>query len=98
MGSLILIDNTSLYSSEIFDYSEIPACYMDDYSVLGFTVDRYDDSLKLLEQAGYRLESRRIGAVVFFDGIDAILRLYTLLVENGINTEYRDIAETFYQS
>lgn len=98
MGSLILINNTSLYSSEIFDYSEIPACYMDDYSVLGFTVDRYDDSVKLLEHAGYRIKFRRIGAMVFFDGADAVVRMHELLVENGIYTEYKDIAETFYQA
>lgn len=98
MGSLILVDDRAVYTAEILTLSDIPARYMGDYSLMGFVVDRYDDSVRILEDAGYLLEPRVHGATILFDGAHEIARMHRLLDKNGIDTVFRDIAETFYQA
>lgn len=98
MGTLILVDDKSIHTTEILGLSDIPTRYMGDYSLMGFVVDRYGDSVRILEGAGYLLKTQVHGATVCFDGAIEIARMYRLLDEHGIVTVYRDIAETFYQA
>lgn len=98
MGSLLLVDSRSVQTEDIFEHIEIPAWYMGDYSLMGFVVDRLDDSIKILEGEGYRLEHQRRCCTIFHDGAGDVLRIHRALTDNHIETVYRDIADTFYQA
>lgn len=98
MGSLLLVDRRSLQTEDMFENIEIPVWYMADYSLMGFVVDRLDDSIRILENAGYRLEHQRRCAMIYHDGAGDVLRIQRTLTESHIGTVYRDIAETFYQA
>jgi len=98
MASIILIDHTMARSEEILKREELPDNYMGDYSVLGFVVDRYIESVNILGEAGYRLQDRAAGTAVHFDDAAAVPRIQALLLSHGIAAVFRDIAEPYYQA
>ena len=98
MGRIALIPEGLENVSDYLDDLGVPDNYMEDYSVLGIVVDRYQQSLELLTNADFTVERLRVGALVGLGDPGALGRLLKLLQTHHIRCNYKDIAEPFYQS
>lgn len=87
-------ENRALYFTE----QDIPDKYMEDYSKIGFMVERYEDSIALLLGAGYRLQRKRYGASLQLEDAMGLAEVRALLHSASLYCEYGDIADTFYQA
>ena len=76
----------------------IPDKYMEDYSVLGIIVDRYQESLTLLRDSGFAIDKGTAGTTINLADRTSLGKILALLNENLIRCDYKDIADTFYQA
>ena len=76
----------------------IPDKYMEDYSVLGIIVDRYQESLALLRDSGFAIEKHAAVTLIDLENRSSLSNILGLLNENMIRCDYKDIADTFYQA
>ncbi len=78
--------------------SRLPVRYMEDFTVLGFTVATFARALELLEDAGYAVTEEDGGAQVEIASAKDVQNIHTLFRAGRLAHEYRDLAETFYQA
>ncbi len=78
--------------------TQLPLNYMEDFSVMGFVVDRCDHAIELLDAAGYVLERMEIGAVLYVESSAVLPEIQALFIEKKIYSTYTDIADTIYQA
>ncbi len=78
--------------------SQLPLNYMGDFSVMGFVVDSCDHAIEILDAAGYVLERKEIGAILYVQSSAVLPEIQTLFIKNKIYSTYSDIADTIYQA
>lgn len=80
------------------DSRPLPVKYMEDFSLMGFVVDRYTEACALLLAAGYHLSQHQYGSDLVVEGPAKIVEISSLLMSNNINSTFSDIADTLYQA
>ena len=98
MGKIALLPEGLHERAEFLEGLGVPAKYMEDYSVLGIIVDRYQDSLALLRNSGFATEKHAAGTMINLENRSSLGKILGLLNENLIRCDYKDIADTFYQA
>ncbi len=64
MAKIALIPEGTAEKSEFINNLGLPVNYMEDFSVLGIVVDRYQDSVAVLKKSGFIIESLKPGAII----------------------------------
>lgn len=98
MGKIALLPEGLHERAEYLEGLGVPDKYMEDYSVLGIVVDRYQESLALLHESGFVIEKLSAGSMVSLENRFSLGMILGLLNENQIRCDYKDIADTFYQA
>lgn len=76
----------------------LPGRYMEDFSLPGLVVDRYDAARGLLIEKGYQLSLRDDGAEIALSTIRQLPDIVSTLTSADIYCEFSDIADTIYQA
>lgn len=98
MGKIILLPAGLRYRTAYLEKAGLPRNCMEDYSVLGLVVDRFDESLRVLGQAGYEVEHSSPWATITLEKYSVLTAVVGLLADNHIRCDCMDIADTLYQS
>ena len=98
MGKIALLPEGLHERAEYLESLGIPDKYMEDYSVLGIIVDRYQESLSLLRASGFGIEECGAGTIINLQDRTSLAKIIGLLNENLIRCDFKDIADTFYQA
>lgn len=98
MTRLALVDNTCAAKSAYLQTRELPAFYMEDYSILGFAVNGYGQARDILKASGYLVTDKEGGGDIFLENSDQVRFIATILQDHGIHAELTDIADTIYQA
>ncbi len=95
---IALLPGDCVSKAEYLAQQKLPDNYMSDFTLLGFTVDRFDDALALLDGDGYRTERVAEGADVYLKGRESIFEIKDLFSKNSIDCSFSDVADTLYQA
>jgi hypothetical protein len=98
MSKIALLPEGVHERAEYLDGLGVPDKYMEDYSVLGIIVDRYQESLVVLRNSGFAIEKGAAGTLINLEDRSSLAKILGLLNENQIRCDYKDIADTFYQA
>jgi len=77
--------------------SSLPSFYMEDYTVLGLRVGKFDAALRLLEKNGIRIFKGRGYSELSVEKRDQIPHIILLLNANDISCVMADVMEQLYQ-
>ncbi len=75
----------------------LPICYMSDYSVLALLVDKFQESVRLLEEHRYFLSKSSPAVEVVIENAEYMRKMFCLLKTGGIDFTLTDIADQIYQ-
>ncbi len=98
MGRIALISREVEERHDFLTNLGVPDNYMGDFSVVGIVVDRYRESVAILEKEGFSIEKIGAGSVIDFNDSASVPRIIDMLGANSIGCEYQDIANLFYQA
>jgi hypothetical protein len=70
---------------------------MSDYSVLALLVDKFQDTVRLLEEHRYFFSKSSAAVEVAIENADHLLKMLRLLKTDGIDCTLTDIADQIYQ-
>jgi len=98
MPKVILLGSGCLDKAQYLQTRTLPAFYMADFTILGFTVPRPDAAGELLRQAGYKLHDNSCGVEIEIDNPREMTAIRDLLQGAGLHVEIGDIAEAMYQA
>ncbi len=98
MGKIVILPEDCKSRACYLSANTLPAFYMEDFTIMGFKVDKYKDAVKLLQTSRFSLDISENGCDVTVDKPFNIREIQLLLLENGIVAQYTDIADTFYQA
>lgn len=98
MAKLALIANNCRSRSLYLENSSLPNFYMEDFSILGLLVEKYDEACALLKAGGYNVVKLEGGSDIHIEHRDQIRAIIGTLKQHGIPTELSDIADTMYQA
>ena len=77
---------------------KLPLRYMEDFTLMGFVVDRLAQAKALLVSHGFCVEEQHQGIEVIISDYRGVAEINSLFAENNIHSTYGDIAETMYQA
>lgn len=98
MAKIALIADDCMSKSAYLGTCKLPRFYMEDFSILGFTVPQYNKACELLRDAGYKMLDKKFGTDILIDDAKQVVKIKDILQRNGIKAELSDIADTIYQS
>lgn len=98
MGTIALLPCDIKSRANYLGNRVLPINYMNDFSLMGFVVDRYQDACTLLASAGYRLDRQDGGTDINIDTPHHLPKIEALLTLHNIRCEWSDIADTLYQA
>lgn len=99
MPKIVLLGSGCLDKAEYLQTLRLPEFYMEDFTILGFTVPSPETAGKLLQQAGYKLTNNSTcGAEIEIQSHLEITAIRDLLQAAGLGVELSDIADTMYQA
>jgi hypothetical protein len=75
----------------------LPTFYMEDFSVIGLSVDKLGTAVTTLQRNGIEIEKEKTLALAHIDGLKGMKTVTYLLQSNGIAFEVTDIADQIYQ-
>ena len=75
----------------------LPICYMSDYSVVVLLVDKFKETVRLLEEHRYFLAESSPAVEVVIENAEHMRRMFRLLKTGGIDITLTDIADQIYQ-
>ncbi len=75
----------------------LPIFYMSDYSVLGLLVDKYEETLRVLEDGRFAVIEEAGDREVAIDRSGDLEQIVQSLRENGIHCEFADVVSGIYQ-
>jgi hypothetical protein len=75
----------------------LPICYMSDYSVLALLVDKFQETVRLLEEHRYVLSESTPAVEVVIENAEHMRKMCRLLETGGIDITLTDIADQIYQ-
>jgi hypothetical protein len=96
MGVLPLLDKNSKQRICLGNQN-MPANYMEDYSVIALVVSRLEAVLRILKEKRFDVRKNGDGFEIAFDGTSRISELVNLLQQNKIDYTLADIADQVYQ-
>lgn len=96
MGVLPLLDKNSKQRTCLGNQN-LPANYMEDYSVMGLVVGRVEAVLRILKEKKFDVRKSADGFEIAFDGAGRISELVSVLQQNKIDYTLADIADQVYQ-
>jgi hypothetical protein len=76
---------------------QLPAFYMEDFSVLGFRVNDCDRAVRILDRHAFTLTRTEGSVEVDVQPAARIQEVMQLLKGNGLECEIADVAEGMYQ-
>jgi hypothetical protein len=82
---------------EVANDLELPAFYMEDFSVLGFRVDNCGKAEQILSQAAFVFKRKKKTLTISIERAAQIHEVFTLLNNQGIECEIADVADGMYQ-
>ena len=98
MAKIALLSCDTDSKAKYLETIQLPATYMEDFTLLGFVVDRYQDALSLLTDYRYRFDELNGGADIFIDAPQDLLKISSLFKANNIKCDISDIADSLYQA
>jgi hypothetical protein len=98
MVKIALVADNCMSRSEYLETCQLPDFYMEDFSVLGFSVQQYDEACTLLRNAGYSMLDKRGGTDILLEDATQVVAIQDILQQNAIKVEFSDIADTIYQA
>lgn len=98
MVRITLIPDDCKSKAAFLESYDLPDFYMEDFSIQGFTVDRYDEARELLRDSGYTLLDKSVSADILIDSAGQLGAIDALFALNGIQAQLTDIADTIYQA
>ena len=98
MTSVVLLPDDLQRRGAYLGTTRLPSKYMEDFSLMGFVVDNYEQACALLKSADYDLEKGDFGAEIIIASPRQLLDIKALFMSNRIHCEYSDIADTLYQA
>ena len=96
MGVLPLLDKNSKQRICLGN-KNLPANYMEDYSVIALVVSRLEAALRILKDKKFDIRKSGDGFEIAFNGTGRISELVDLLKQNKIDYTLADIADQVYQ-
>jgi len=76
----------------------LPLNYMDDFSIMGFIVDRYPEACVVLSSKGFSMQKSQSGIDLTITRPEQIREIDRLLRSADIRVLFTDIADTMYQA
>lgn len=98
MSRIVLVGTECLEKAQYLETCSLPSFYMEDFTILGFTVPRIEPAREILKKAGYRVTDKICGSEIEVDSPGDIVSIRDLLMKSGMNVELGDIADTMYQA
>ncbi|MFW2367653.1 MAG: hypothetical protein ACN4GW_14655 [Desulforhopalus sp.] len=98
MAKIALVANSSESRSKYLENTLLPTFYMEDFSILGLQVERYEEACALLLNKGYTVINFEGGSDIHLDHPGQISTIMTTLLQHDIDTVLSDIADTLYQA
>lgn len=98
MITVALIGDNCISRSNYMATVKLPAFYMEDFSVLGITVESYERASSLLRKAGFDIADRPGGGEIVLPHRSCIPIVMEFLMQRGLPARYGDIADTMYQA
>jgi hypothetical protein len=75
----------------------LPICYMSDYSVMALLVDKFQETVRLLEEHSYFLSKSSPAVEVVIENAEHMRKMLWLLKAGRIDFTLSDIADQIYQ-
>jgi hypothetical protein len=75
----------------------LPICYMSDYSVVALLVDKFHETVRILEAHRYFLSKSSPAVEVVIENAEHMRKMLWLLKAGGIDFTLSDIADQIYQ-
>jgi hypothetical protein len=97
MKTLSIFQNVPIDQGEIFNCSDLPLFYMNDYSKVGLQVSLYEKALSVLRQHHYMVSDNLSWANLTLRKIDDIPAVVQLLLNHGIESQMTDAVTAIYQ-
>lgn len=98
MITIPLIERSCEARSKYLEGRPLPPFYMEDFSILGITVEDYSVADSFLRQAGYKIATCSGGGDITLHHISHLPRILEELNANGIDALFSDVADTIYQA
>ncbi len=96
MGHITILPTGACQADYLSNH--LPTRYMEDFTLLGFTVSTFSRALELLDNAGYIIIRQDGGAQVKIASAEELRNIQTLFLTNNLSYEYGDLANTIYQA
>lgn len=97
MKTLPIAPKTSIKDVNLFNCSDLPLFYMNDYSKVGLQVSPYEDALKILRRNHYMVSEKPSWSELAIQNIGNIPLVIRLLSDNGIECQMADLVTCIYQ-
>lgn len=98
MIRIALLDNSFRSRASFLENVVLPLHYMEDFSLLGFTVHDFNKACKVLGEAGFSVTPRNVGAELALKNYKQIKEITHIFKANRIVSDFSDIADTLYQA
>ncbi len=98
MAKILLIDEDCRSRAMYLESFVLPTFYMQDFSIQGITVSDFKTALSIVNQAGYTVLDKNVGADIIFNDIKELKTILSLLRQHGLHSELTDIVDTLYQA
>jgi hypothetical protein len=98
MGTIALLPCDVNSKAKYLASRTLPPNYMEDFSLMGFVVDRYNEALNLLILHSYQLEKQKGGVDIYIHTAEDLQKIRSLLNANNISCDFSDIADSIYQA
>ena len=98
MTRIALVSQNPMDRGAYLDQAGLLSNYMEDYSLMGFIVDHYQDALDIIRSRGIEVYEQQSGAAIGITAPQEILEIRDLLSAHDIDCSYADIADTLYQA
>ena len=98
MAKLIIVPDNVRSRAQYLSGSELPLNYMEDFSIMGFIVDRLTEAQNLLAAHGFSVQEQQGGINIQIENPEQLTEISSLFAGNNIRSVYTDIADTIYQA
>ena len=97
MKTLPIAPKASIKGVDLFNCSDLPLFYMNDYSKVGLQVSSYEDALNILKRHHYMVSECLSWAELAIHKTNDIPEVVQLLSDNGIECQMADLVTCIYQ-
>ena len=98
MAKLIIVPEDVRSRAQYLNGSELPLNYMEDFSLMGFIVNRLAEARNLLAANGFSVQEQQVGITIQIESPLQLTEISSLFTSNNIRSTYADIADTIYQA